>query len=141
MSFLVHRYKIIKMTRFIISFFIISLLYLNFSNSIDLNAAKKKSSSKVSINLPQTLILKEFIKIISEKTSIVISYGDSLFSSSQRHLLKNFQSFFQKKLSKYFNTVHFLPFYQINYQFQDSNVIYLTQQYHEILELHLDIYY
>ncbi len=50
-------------------------------------------------------------KIISEKTSIVISYGDSLFSSSQRHLLKNFQSFFQKKLSKYFNTVHFLPFY------------------------------
>ncbi|MBD1144868.1 alpha-amylase [Pelagibacterales bacterium SAG-MED37] len=50
-------------------------------------------------------------KIISEKTSIVICYGDSVFSSSQRHLLKNFQSFFQKKLSKYFNTVHFLPFY------------------------------
>ena len=36
-------------------------------------------------------------KIISEKTSIVICYGDSVFSSSQRHLLKNFQSFFQKK--------------------------------------------
>ena len=50
-------------------------------------------------------------KIISEKTSIVICYGDSIFSSSQKHLLKNFQSFFQKKLSKYFNTVHFLPFY------------------------------
>ena len=50
-------------------------------------------------------------KIISEKTSIVISYGDSVFSSSQKHLIKNFQSFFQKKLSKYFNTVHFLPFY------------------------------
>ena len=50
-------------------------------------------------------------KIISEKTSIVICYGDSVFSSSQRHLLKNFQSFFQKKLSKYFNTIHFLPFY------------------------------
>ncbi len=50
-------------------------------------------------------------KIISEKTSIVICYGDSVFSSSQRHLLKSFQSFFQKKLSKYFNTVHFLPFY------------------------------
>ena len=50
-------------------------------------------------------------KIISEKTSIVICYGDSVFSSSQKHLLKNFQSFFQKKLSKYFNTVHFLPFY------------------------------
>ncbi len=50
-------------------------------------------------------------KIISEKTSIVICYGDSVFSSSQKHLIKNFQSFFQKKLSKYFNTVHFLPFY------------------------------
>ena len=50
-------------------------------------------------------------KIISEKTSIVICYGDSVFSSSQKHLIKNFQNFFQKKLSKYFNTVHFLPFY------------------------------
>ena len=50
-------------------------------------------------------------KIISEKTSIVICYGDSVFSSSQKHLIKNFEIFFQKKLSKYFNTVHFLPFY------------------------------
>ena len=50
-------------------------------------------------------------KIISEKTTIVICYGDSIFSRSQKHLIKNFQSFFQKKLSKYFNTVHFLPFY------------------------------
>ena len=50
-------------------------------------------------------------KVISEKTSIIICYGDSVFSSSQKHLIKNFQSFFHKKLSKYFNTVHFLPFY------------------------------
>ncbi len=50
-------------------------------------------------------------KIVSEKTSIIICYGDSVFSSSQKHLIKNFQNFFQKKLSKYFNTVHFLPFY------------------------------
>ena len=50
-------------------------------------------------------------KEISEKTSIVICYGDSVFSSSQKHLLKNFQNFFQKKLNKYFNTIHFLPFY------------------------------
>ena len=50
-------------------------------------------------------------KIVSEKTSIVICYGDSIFSTSQKHLIKNFQSFFQKKLSRYFNTVHFLPFY------------------------------
>ena len=50
-------------------------------------------------------------KIISEKTSIVICYGDSVFSNSEKHLFKNFQNFFQKKLKKYFNTVHFLPFY------------------------------
>ena len=56
-------------------------------------------------------MLQQKQKIISEKTSIVIGYGDSIFSSSQKHLIKNFQSFFQKKLSKYFNTVHFLPFY------------------------------
>jgi len=30
-------------------------------------------------------------KIISEKTSIVICYGDSIFSRSQKHLIKNFQ--------------------------------------------------
>ena len=50
-------------------------------------------------------------KLISEKTSIVICYGDSVFSSSQKYLLKNFQNFFQKKLNKFFDTVHFLPFY------------------------------
>ena len=37
-------------------------------------------------------------KIISEKTSIVICYGDSVFSSSQKHLIKNFQNFFKKKI-------------------------------------------
>jgi len=50
-------------------------------------------------------------KLISEKTSIVICYGDSVFNSKQQYQIKGFQNFYQKKLKNYFNTVHFLPFY------------------------------
>ena len=50
-------------------------------------------------------------KLISEKTSIVICYGDSILYSKQKYLIKGFQNFYQKKLKNYFNTVHFLPFY------------------------------
>ena len=49
--------------------------------------------------------------IISEKTSVVICYGDSVFANNPGYLIKNFTFFFQKKLSKCFDTVHFLPFY------------------------------
>ncbi len=49
-------------------------------------------------------------KIISEKTSLIICYGDSIYSNKKTSL-KVFQTFFQKKLKKYFNTIHFLPFY------------------------------
>ena len=51
------------------------------------------------------------IKTISEKTSVVISYGDSLYSKKQKFFIKNFNSFYQKRLINYFNTIHFLPFY------------------------------
>ena len=54
--------------------------------------------------------LKKKIKI-SEKTSVVICYGDSLIENNQKKLIKIFQNFYKKKLNKYFNTVHFLPFY------------------------------
>ena len=50
-------------------------------------------------------------KLLSEKTSIVICYGDSVFNSNQKYQIKGFQNFYQKKLKNYFNTVHFLPFY------------------------------
>ena len=50
-------------------------------------------------------------KIISEKTSVVICYGDSVFSSNQKHLIKGFYKFFNKRLNNFFDTVHFLPFY------------------------------
>ena len=49
-------------------------------------------------------------KTISEKTSLIISYGDSVYSD-KKGSIKVFQKFFQKKLNKYFDTIHFLPFY------------------------------
>ena len=47
---------------------------------------------------------------ISEKTSLVISYGDNIYSNQSRSM-KIFQKFFQKNLEKLFDTIHFLPFY------------------------------
>ena len=49
-------------------------------------------------------------KSISEKTTLVICYGDSVYSEKKKSI-KVFQSFFQKKLKNYFDTIHFLPFY------------------------------
>ena len=49
-------------------------------------------------------------KIISEKTSLIICYGDVVYSN-EKSSIKVFQSFFQKNLKKYFDTIHFLPFY------------------------------
>ena len=50
-------------------------------------------------------------KIISEKTSVIICYGDSVFNKNNKNSIKVFGNFYKKKLGKYFNTVHFLPFY------------------------------
>ena len=47
---------------------------------------------------------------ISQNTALVISYGDSIMDVRKKSL-KVFRSFFNKHLSNYFNSVHFLPFY------------------------------
>ncbi len=47
---------------------------------------------------------------ISEKTSLVICYGDNI-NSNQKSSIKVFQNFFKKNLNKYFDAIHFLPFY------------------------------
>ncbi len=49
-------------------------------------------------------------KSVSEKTTLIICYGDSVYSEKKKSI-KVFQSFFQKKLKNFFNTIHFLPFY------------------------------
>ena len=41
---------------------------------------------------------------------MVICYGDSVYKQNQKNL-KTFQKFFNKKLSKFIDTIHFLPFY------------------------------
>lgn len=48
---------------------------------------------------------------ISEKTTMVICYGDSLYSKSQKFSINNIQKFYNKRLNNYFDTIHFLPFY------------------------------
>ena len=49
-------------------------------------------------------------KNISEKTSLIISYADSIYLN-KKNSIPLFKTFFQKRLKKYFNTIHFLPFY------------------------------
>ena len=49
-------------------------------------------------------------KNISEKTSLIICYGDSIYSN-KKSSISLFNIFFQKKLKNYFNTIHFLPFF------------------------------
>ncbi len=49
-------------------------------------------------------------KNISEKTTLIICYGDSVYSGRKKSI-KVFQNFFQKKLKDYFDIIHFLPFY------------------------------
>ena len=64
-----------------------------------------------------SLIINNFNKnnkkkkqLISEKTTMVICYGDSVYSKNQKNLI-TFQNFFKKKLAKFIDTIHFLPFY------------------------------
>ena len=60
----------------LIGFILLSILLFNIYQPFELQAVKKNSGSKVSINLPQTIILKEFIKIISENTGTVFVYEE-----------------------------------------------------------------
>ena len=55
---------------------------------------------------------KSFINLIKKilKRKKVICYADSVYSEKKKSI-RVFQSFFQKKLKNFFNTIHFLPFY------------------------------
>ncbi len=48
---------------------------------------------------------------ISEKTSVLISYGDSLLDSNKEKSIKIFRKFYKKNLGNFFEIIHFLPFY------------------------------
>ena len=49
--------------------------------------------------------------MISEKTSALICYGDSLLNGNKEKTLKSFRKFYKKKLDQFFEVIHFLPFY------------------------------
>mgnify|MGYP006218373913 CR=1 FL=1 len=49
-------------------------------------------------------------KSITEKTTLVICYGDSVYSEKKKSI-RVFQGFFKKNLKNYFDAIHFLPFY------------------------------
>ncbi len=48
---------------------------------------------------------------VSEKTLALICYGDSLLNGNKEKTIKIFKKFFKKKLDKFFEIIHFLPFY------------------------------
>ena len=48
---------------------------------------------------------------ISEKTSVLICYGDSLLNGNKEKTIKIFRKFYKKNLDKFFEIIHFLPFY------------------------------
>ena len=48
---------------------------------------------------------------VSEKTSALICYGDSLLNGNKEKTIKIFRKFYKKNLNKFFEIIHFLPFY------------------------------
>ena len=48
---------------------------------------------------------------VSEKTSALICYGDSLLNGNKVKTIKIFRKFYKKNLDKFFEIIHFLPFY------------------------------
>ena len=48
---------------------------------------------------------------LSEKTSLLICYGDSVLGTKKNKSITEFKKFYKKYLNKSFNSVHFLPFY------------------------------
>jgi len=85
-----------------------------------LNSIYKKILSKRNIDNCENKIIKiikdfnkknpKREKKISEKTSLIICYGDNVYLNKKKSI-NVFDTFFKKKLEKYFNTIHFLPFY------------------------------
>ena len=48
---------------------------------------------------------------VSEKTSALICYGDSLLNNNKEKTIKIFRKFYKKNLDNFFEIIHFLPFY------------------------------
>jgi len=64
---------------------------------------------------PQTINEETLNKLkklkLSEKTTVLICYGDSLLNGNKEKTIKIFRKFYKKKLDHLFEIIHFLPFY------------------------------
>ncbi len=86
-----------------------------------LNSIYKSTNYRKNINLYSREIIEIIEKfnkkknkkkiIISEKTSLMICYGDSIYSKDQKRTIKTFKRLYNKRLKQYFDSIHFLPFY------------------------------
>ena len=87
-----------------------------------LNTIYSKNYSKKNLNIYADEIFKVINKYnkfgkklkkikISEKTSVLICYGDSLLNGNKEKTIQIFRKFYKKKLEKFFEIIHFLPFY------------------------------
>ena len=87
-----------------------------------LNLIYKKNKTEKSLNIYAEEIFrvinrynrfgKKGKKItVSEKSSVLICYGDSLLNSSKEKTIKIFRKFYKKNLENFFEIIHFLPFY------------------------------
>ncbi len=87
-----------------------------------LNFIYKSTKSKKELNIYADEIfqvINKYNKIgkkgkklkVSEKTSALICYGDSLLNSNKEKTIKIFRKFYKKNLDKFFDIIHFLPFY------------------------------
>ncbi len=88
---------------------------------LKLNSIYKSTNYKESIDFYSREIfeiIKKFNRkknkkklVVSEKTSLMICYGDSIFSKVEKKTIKVFKKLYNKKLGRYFDSIHFLPFY------------------------------
>jgi len=82
----------------------------NFNNK-DLRIFSDEIFELIKISNKKILKAKTKKLKISEDTSVVICYGDSVYENGKINSIKSFKNFYNKNLSRYFNTIHFLPFY------------------------------
>ena len=87
-----------------------------------LNSIYKLDNSKKNLNVYADEIFKVINRCnksvkkgkklkLSEKTTVLICYGDSLLNGNKEKTIKIFRKFYKKKLDHLFEIIHFLPFY------------------------------
>ena len=89
------------------------VLERKFNDIYKLSKSKNKIYTREIVEIIDKFNLKNKHKNkinVSEKTSLVISYGNSVTDGNNKSL-KVFNKFYRKYLKKSFNSVHFLPFY------------------------------